>query len=345
MTLIRGVMMAGKFRTFRDLNGMSDESQRNTLIVEMAGRTNQPVEHYQAMDDATLAGVGAVLVFVREAGIRNDSAIRVMSDDDLRNTLIVELAAATGLPGPMLQSMNNLDLVCVGLGRNSWTTEGGAAEHTILPARYLMTVTRGEVRLTNIDSGESHSTKVPADTITPEQQKKLIDEIAAKLKEYFVKNEADIRAGKIKAEEICGATFALVGTAVGSLVFPPLAPVLGAIASQQGRFYGAMIDDLVTTIKGGSQESLTQFVGVFSTIAFVQYAGALSVVSIAGADGWSILKGIGNTLGDTLADSVNASVRAIGSTVDDVSAVGEDVVNWFVNVLKANRLQLQPVPG
>jgi hypothetical protein len=119
MSLIRGVLLTGRFRSQRDLNGMSDDDQRNTLITELVGRTNQPVGHYQAMDDATLAGAGAVLVFVREAGVRDDAAIRMMSDDDLRNTLIVEIAAVTGRSD--LQGLNNLDLVQLGLrGDNSY---------------------------------------------------------------------------------------------------------------------------------------------------------------------------------------------------------------------------------
>ena len=36
MSLIRGVLLAGKFRTHHELNRMSQEDQRNTLIVEMA---------------------------------------------------------------------------------------------------------------------------------------------------------------------------------------------------------------------------------------------------------------------------------------------------------------------
>ena len=54
MSFIRGVLLAGRFRSFEELNGMSHEDQRNTLIVELAGRTNQPVAHYQGLDDAAL---------------------------------------------------------------------------------------------------------------------------------------------------------------------------------------------------------------------------------------------------------------------------------------------------
>jgi hypothetical protein len=116
--LIRGVMLAGKFRTHRELNAMSHDGQRNTLITELSGRTNlSPVgAHFQAMDDPTLAGTGGVLVFLREAKIRDDSAIKTMSDDELRNIMIVEIGAQTHLPGPVLQGMSNMDLVLLGLG-------------------------------------------------------------------------------------------------------------------------------------------------------------------------------------------------------------------------------------
>ena len=117
-SFIRGVLLAGKFRSHRDLNAMSHEDQRNTLIVELTGRTNQPVGHFQAMNDDVLAGTGALLVFLREAGIRNDQALKSISDDDQRNIMIVEMAAQTRLSGPVLQGMSNMDLVLEGLGLN-----------------------------------------------------------------------------------------------------------------------------------------------------------------------------------------------------------------------------------
>jgi hypothetical protein len=114
-SFIRGVLLAGKFRTQHELNGMSNDDQRNTLIVELAGRTNQSVAHFQSLDDATLAGTGAVLVFLREAKIRDDKALKTMSDDDQRNTLIVEIDAQTHL-GSRLQGLTNMDLVLMGFG-------------------------------------------------------------------------------------------------------------------------------------------------------------------------------------------------------------------------------------
>jgi CubicO group peptidase (beta-lactamase class C family) len=110
---IRGVLLAGGFRTTRELNAMSPEDMRNTLIVEMTNHSNQA--DYQAYDNDALAGVGAVMVFLRRTGIRDDAALRTMSADDQRNTLIVELDAQTHL-GLDLQAFGNLELVLTALG-------------------------------------------------------------------------------------------------------------------------------------------------------------------------------------------------------------------------------------
>jgi hypothetical protein len=115
MSLIRGVLLAGKFRTQQALNGMSHEDQRNTLIVELTAHSNQ--SNYQSFDDATLAGMGAVLVFLREANIRDDAALKSMSADDQRNVMIVELDAQTHR-GAQLQGLNNMDLALVALGQD-----------------------------------------------------------------------------------------------------------------------------------------------------------------------------------------------------------------------------------
>lgn len=114
MSLIRGVLLAGQFRTHHELNGMSQEDQRNTLIVELSGRSNQ--NNFQAFNDAELAGAGAVLVFLRTARIRNDAQLKTISIDDMRNILIVEIGAMTGM-GRELQGLSNIDLVALGLGR------------------------------------------------------------------------------------------------------------------------------------------------------------------------------------------------------------------------------------
>ena len=114
MSLIRGVLLAGQFRTHHEINGMSQEDQRNTLIVELSNRSNQ--SNFQAFNDAELADAGAVLVFLRTARIRDDAQLKTISIDDMRNILIVEIGAMTGM-GRELQGLSNVDLVALGLGR------------------------------------------------------------------------------------------------------------------------------------------------------------------------------------------------------------------------------------
>lgn len=110
---IRGVLLLGGFRTQHELNAMSHEDMRNTLIVELTNRTKEA--DYQAYDDARLEGAGAVLVLLRHMGARTDDELQAMSADDMRNTLIVELNSQTGL-GQHLQAMSDLELVLTALG-------------------------------------------------------------------------------------------------------------------------------------------------------------------------------------------------------------------------------------
>jgi hypothetical protein len=112
---LRGVLHAGGWRSAADLDTMSREDQRNTLIVELNGHTSRPAPYFQGFDDDTLIGKGAVAAFLHRAGIRDRPALRSMTDDDQRNTLIVENAGRTGVPVPTLQGMNDYELVRVGL--------------------------------------------------------------------------------------------------------------------------------------------------------------------------------------------------------------------------------------
>ena len=114
MTL-RGVLLAGKWRTEDSLNHMTTDDKRNTLIVELVNHTNQSIGYFQGFDDDALIGKGVVVVFLKEAEIRDEKALKNMSDDDQRNTLIVENNTHTDKPISELQGMNNQELVQVGL--------------------------------------------------------------------------------------------------------------------------------------------------------------------------------------------------------------------------------------
>ena len=95
---------------------MPTEDKRNTLIVALSEQTNQPVGYFQGSDDNALVGKGATVVFLREAGIRDDNALKKMSDDDQRNTLIVVNNGHTDRPiSSTKKAMSNQELVQVGL--------------------------------------------------------------------------------------------------------------------------------------------------------------------------------------------------------------------------------------
>jgi hypothetical protein len=113
---IRGALLAGGFRTQRELNSMSLEDQRNTLIVTLEGFSNRSGAYYQTFDDERLGGAGAVLVYLREARVRTDDELKRMSDEDQRNTVIVLVAAQTNLSIQQLQARSSLKLVGLALG-------------------------------------------------------------------------------------------------------------------------------------------------------------------------------------------------------------------------------------
>lgn len=116
MSLIRGVLAAGRFLTNQELNSISPDGQRNRLIFELGTRTRHSGAVLQSSDDATVAGWGFVFLFLREGGIRTEAQLKTMTADDQRNTLIVELNTQTKL-GAHLQSLSNIDLVLLGLGK------------------------------------------------------------------------------------------------------------------------------------------------------------------------------------------------------------------------------------
>ncbi len=108
---IGDLLVMGKFRSREQLNRMSDEDRRNTLITELANRTKDAVSYYQSLNNADLAGAGALLVFLRERPSRTDQELKTMSVNDMRNTAIVEVNQRMGRSIRDLQALSSMDVV------------------------------------------------------------------------------------------------------------------------------------------------------------------------------------------------------------------------------------------
>jgi len=104
---------------------MSPDDMRNTLIVEMTAHSTQT--DYQSFNDFDLAGMGAVMVFLRGARIRTDAELKTMSADDQRNVAIVEIGSQTNL-GSKLQGLR-VDPVFEMPRASSYRTARGQCRH------------------------------------------------------------------------------------------------------------------------------------------------------------------------------------------------------------------------
>jgi hypothetical protein len=107
---VGGMLLAGKFRSRDEVNKMSSEDRRNTLITELANRTKGVVSYYQSLNNTDLAGAGALLVSLRESRSRTDQQIKTMSASDMRNTVIVEVNVRTNRSINDLQALSNMNL-------------------------------------------------------------------------------------------------------------------------------------------------------------------------------------------------------------------------------------------
>ena len=109
-----GVLLAWPWRSQTQLEAMSLDDKRNTLIAALAENTNQDASYFQRFNNDALIGKGAVLAHLHYTKGRSVAALKGMSDDDQRNTLIVGTHIHTGIPVPVLQGYTNQELVLAG---------------------------------------------------------------------------------------------------------------------------------------------------------------------------------------------------------------------------------------
>lgn len=107
---IRGVLLAGGFRSQSELVAMSKQDWRDVLITELANRTAGSLSEYAKLDNIDLAGIGMLLVY--QLGYERNGAASVaqMTAQDIRSTAIQNLNRQTGIPIKHLSELENIEL-------------------------------------------------------------------------------------------------------------------------------------------------------------------------------------------------------------------------------------------
>jgi hypothetical protein len=118
MTL-HGVLVAGKWTTEPESKATSD-AWRNHLIWILNQYTQiEPTFNYQAFQNPALIDSGAIVVFLLAVGWSIDQ-LKLRTDDDHRNEIIIWNGAHTGVP--FLQGLTNRQLVRLAIAEYTATT-------------------------------------------------------------------------------------------------------------------------------------------------------------------------------------------------------------------------------
>jgi len=90
---VDGVLLAGRWRTEKELAAMSKEDHRNTLIVELTGHTSHSREELWGLGNEQLVELGAVAVFLLESAICTREQLQQLTDSQ-RTRRVAELLSA-----------------------------------------------------------------------------------------------------------------------------------------------------------------------------------------------------------------------------------------------------------
>jgi len=105
------VLLSGAWRTLTELQSMSNDNKRNTLIVEMSIHSTNSISNLQGASNNTLIAYGFITQFLLNYHVRSSYELGNMSMDDQRNTVIVELHIRIEMSISELQSKPNHELV------------------------------------------------------------------------------------------------------------------------------------------------------------------------------------------------------------------------------------------
>lgn len=137
------VLVAGKWLTADACSALSAADRRETLCLRLSDWCKQKADYFRTLSDPDLGSCGAMVVFLRDAHIRDQAGLLTYTVDNQRNTLITENSR---LHRSDLQGLRNGQNVRLGLGwarlpalRRALLERAGDEEQSIISAVFALT--------------------------------------------------------------------------------------------------------------------------------------------------------------------------------------------------------------
>lgn len=124
MTTLGGALVVLGIYTEQEVASISENDQRNNLIVAMEKRSLHSVSQLQSKpsygDINSLMGMAAMYIFLRDMKIRTIHELSQSDHDTFRNTLIVDLETRLNNQYTVSQLQGMTDLYLVSIGFSSF---------------------------------------------------------------------------------------------------------------------------------------------------------------------------------------------------------------------------------
>ena len=207
---------------------------------------------------------------------------------------------------------------------------------------YLFERTATAIRVSN-KAGEITAFKLDNTPITDEQRGEILDKAWEGMRQFVKDKFEDLKAGKVMAADVGGALFGSVAGAILAVLAPfaglgPLAEVLVApfvgLAANRGRYFGAIVDELVAILKNESELTQRDILGVLGTTAVVAtyFVPLAQLVPLGGTTAWDLTVGVGKWVGGAVEDAVNEiadAVPILREVAEGVEDAAEEVVEFI----------------
>jgi hypothetical protein len=207
---------------------------------------------------------------------------------------------------------------------------------------YLFERTATAIRVSN-QAGETTEFELGNAPITDEQRQQILDKAWEDMRTFVKDKFEDLKSGRITAADVGGALFGSVAGAIVAVLAPfaamgPLADVLVApfvgLAANRGRYFGAVVDELVAILKNESELTQRDILGVLGTTAVVAtyFVPVLQLVPLGGKTAWELTVGVGKWVGGAVEDALDEIAEAVppfGAVVEAVGDAAEDVIAFL----------------